>query len=455
MSQVESRQLMRLAALVQIEKRARAADPAELGFIMVNETMGLLPYRQALLWQQKPRGKVIAASGITTPDQQAPYIVWAQRLCAHLSRTETARSGDIHQFVPADLPTPLGEEWDEWMAPHLVWIPLGPGALVLGRDEPLSESDRALLSYVADAYGHAWRASLLRARVWKRDSILKSKSQPDSQNEWKRRGLITLLILILVAGAFYPVRQSVLAPAEIIPLEPTMVRAPLDGVVDQVLVRPNETVAEGQLLFSLDARLLRNQLEVSSRALDAATTELRQARQAAVMDPAARASLPTLQGKLEQQQAEVDYLNDKLTRIEIRATREGLAVFDDPNDWRGRPVAVGERVMLVADPAKVEIEARLPVADAIDLEIGTPVRLFLNIAPERAYDATLTFVSYQSQKGADGILGYRIKALLNAAEELPPRIGLKGTAKLYGAKVPLVYFLFRRPVAAARQWLGL
>jgi hypothetical protein len=109
--------------------------------------------------------------------------------------------------------------------------------------------------------------------------------------------------------------------------------------------------------------------------------------------------------------------------------------------------------MLLADPTKVEIEARLPVADAIDLEIGGPVRVFLNIDPARARDAVLTYVSYQAQQGADGILGYRIKARLTD-EASPPRIGLRGTAKLYGAEVPLAYAILRRPVAAARQWLG-
>ena len=45
-------------------------------------------------------------------------------------------------------------------------------------------------------------------------------------------------------------------------------------------------------------------------------------------------------------------------------------------------------------------------------------------------------------------LGYRI------TEDAIPRIGLRGTAKVYGEKVSLFYYLFRRPITYLRQHLG-
>ncbi len=51
-------QLFGLGTLVQLLKRARrAATAEELGFVMVNETHALLPYRQAALWQRHARGR--------------------------------------------------------------------------------------------------------------------------------------------------------------------------------------------------------------------------------------------------------------------------------------------------------------------------------------------------------------------------------------------------------------
>ncbi|HEV7317195.1 MAG TPA: HlyD family efflux transporter periplasmic adaptor subunit [Ensifer sp.] len=444
MSDLHSQQLTRLTALIMLEKRARAASPAELGFIMVNETGSVVKFRQAMLWQGQPSGQIMAASGLAATDRNAPYIVWAAGLFRHIA---DQRIAGIRELRAGDLPLQFRAEWQEWFAPILVWVPLDgtSSVLVLGRDEPLREGDKALLEIIADAYGHAWRAHLARRGLRARAG--------ETPRRWTRL-IAAAALLLLIAAGFLPVRQSILAPAEIVPQAPAAIRAPLDGVVDTVHVRPNETVTASQLLFSLDPRRIRNQLEVSSRALEAAEAELRQALQASVSDPKVRATLPALQGKLDQQQTEANFLKAQLERIEVRSPEAGLAVFDDPNDWLGRPVVIGERVMLIADPSKVEVDIRVPSAEAIDVESGSPVRLFLNIEPERVRDGEVTFASYQPQKGLDGIVSYRVKASLKGDDRIP-RIGLKGTAKLYGPQVPLAYYILRRPLASARQWLGL
>jgi hypothetical protein len=444
MSDLHARQLLRLTMLLQLEKRARAAGSDELAFLMANETLSVVRYRQALLWRGTPVRRILAVSGVAIPDQRSPFLMWASRLCAQL---EAGGPDEIRELTADDVSGDAKAEWSEWLPPYLVWIPLAPklGALLLARDEALGDADRNVLAVLADAYGHAWQARLAKRRLRERAA---------SAGSWKRKAVVAAGLLLLVAAGFLPVRQSVLAPAEIAPRDGAVIRAPLEGVVDSVFVKPNQDVQSGQVLFALDRRRLQNQLDVALRAQEAADTELRQAKQFAVVDYKVRASLPELQGKFDQVTAEVAYLREQMNRIEIRAPQSGLAVFDDPNDWLGRPVAIGERVMLLADPQKVEVDARLSVADAIDLEIGGPVRLFLNVDPERPRDAVLTFVSYQAQKGPDGVLGYRVKARLAEGESLP-RIGLKGTAKLYGAEVPLAYAIFRRPISAARQWLGL
>jgi hypothetical protein len=44
---------------------------------------------------------------------------------------------------------------------------------------------------------------------------------------------------------------------------------------------------------------------------------------------------------------------------------------------------------------------------------------------------------------------------LRRHDSRPPRIGLKGTAKIYGPRVTLFYYIMRRPLAALRQLVGL
>ena len=60
-----------------------------------------------------------------------------------------------------------------------------------------------------------------------------------------------------------PVRQTSLAPAEVIALDAEAVAAPIDRVVKTIHVRPNQAVQVGQPLFSLDDTTLRNRLEVA------------------------------------------------------------------------------------------------------------------------------------------------------------------------------------------------
>src|SRR3954471_357942 len=72
-------QLFGLSTLVQLLKRARrAATAEELGFVMVNETHALLPYRQAARWQRNARGvgKVLAISGAAAAERNAPFMLW-------------------------------------------------------------------------------------------------------------------------------------------------------------------------------------------------------------------------------------------------------------------------------------------------------------------------------------------------------------------------------------------
>jgi Biotin-lipoyl like/HlyD family secretion protein len=441
-------QVATLGLLAQLTRRARhAVTVEELAFLAVNETHGLMPYRQAALWRRDAAGAghVMALSGVPMIERNAPFPMWLERVMAALDRRR--RDTSPLPVSASDVPADLAEDWSEWLPAHALLVPLPAGgephgALLLARDLPWQEGDRRLVAEIADAYGHAWAALDGRRRLKPWRALLHRD----------RRWAVAIAVLVF-AAMWIPVRQSVLAPAEIMPLEPTVVRAPLDGVVERIVVEPNQDVAPGQLLLTLDPTQIRNRLDVARKARDVADAEYRQAAQQAAFDEKSRQQLAILRGRAEQRQADVTYAESLLARIEVKAERPGLAVFDDPNGWTGRPVRIGERILTIADPAKAEIEVRLPVADAINLEPGAEVALFLNIAPERRIEATLRYASYEASIGPDGALSYRLKATL-AGSTPPPRIGLKGTAEIYGQKVTLFYYLMRRPLAALRQFAG-
>ena len=443
-------ELLGLGSLVQLGKRARsAATLEELGFIAVNETHALVPYRQAALWRRdaKGAGGILALSGAPAIERDAPFALWLERVLAAIDRNDAG--APARAVGTADLPKELGEEWADWLPPRGLWLPIpgrdgAPmGALFLARDPPWQDSEGRLLVELADIYGHAW-AGLRGAsrRSWR--ALL-----PLLRDRRKQAAIAVALFALL----WLPVTQSALAPAEVVPLEPAVVRAPIDGVVDQVVVQPNQDVKADQLLLTLDPTTVQNRLEVARKALEVAEAESRQAAQQSLFDDKSRSQLAALQGRLEQRRAEVAYVGSLLDRLSVKADRPGIAVFEDRNDWTGRPVTIGERILTIADPDHAELEIRLSVPDAITLEPGAPVAFFLNVAPERSISAVLRYASYEATLSPDGVLSYRLKARFGDGQA-PPRIGLKGTAKIYGQRVSLFYFLMRRPLAALRQLVG-
>jgi len=440
-----------LGALLQLGRRAREALSIEaLGFVMVNETRQLFGYRQAafarpnLLSQGLP-AHVLAVSGLPQPDPHAPYLQWlgrAMRDLAHVPGTAAfaLRAGS--------LPEPVAREWSAWLPAHALAVPLVAagaeivGCLLLARDEPWSERDVALAGELGSLYGFAL-ARFFKHASWRDRTRVVGWC---GRHRWKLLGALALICLM-------PVRLTVLAPAEVVPAEPFLVRAPLDGVIDHFNVRPNQTVAAGDPLFDLDTTTLRAHSSVAHKAYDVASEEYRQAAQGAVTDERRKLEMVERRGELEEKALEMEYSQQLLDRVLVKAARDGVAVFADADDWRGRAVSIGERVLTLADPARVELTVYLPVRDALDLSTGSPVTLFPNGSAFRTYAASVTRIAYRAEPAHDGLLAYRIKAAFDP-HEVAPRIGLQGMAKLRAGHVPLVYALLWRPIAAARQWLG-
>ncbi|MGC2857215.1 HlyD family efflux transporter periplasmic adaptor subunit [Novispirillum sp. DQ9] len=437
-----------LLTLLQLEKEARHADSeAALRYVAVNRTRALVAYRQAGLLLRSLDGawSVEAVSDVAVLERDAPFVRWLARLGRLLE-------GAVGTAAPAPVTAAVVAEeeranWLEFCAPHGLWLPLRHpsgmvlGALLLLRDRPFEENEGVLGERIADTYAHAWRAAA--PGRWKRRI-----------GRQRRRALMTAAAVAVLAVLAVPMHQSALAPGQVVPRDAAVVSAPLDGVVEAFHVRPNQQVTPGDPLFSFEAAMLRNALAVAEEELAVAEAELRTTTQGAFHDTDGRSKLALLRSRVDLKRAERDWAAERLSRVVVKADRAGLAVFHDVSDWIGRPVATGEKVLVIADPQSVELRLHLAVADAIALEPGAEVRLFLDVAPLEPLRATLVHAAYEPEMSDDQVLGYRVVARLDDGQA-PPRIGLQGTAKIEGPLAPLAFHLFRRPLAAARQTLGL
>jgi len=149
------------------------------------------------------------------------------------------------------------------------------------------------------------------------------------------------------------------------------------------------------------------------------------------------------------------YAKDQLQRTTLKSSHAGVVILDDRQALIGKPVQVGEKILVIADPTQVELEIQLAVEDAIIMEQGAQVALFLNSSPTQAIKAELSYASYHAELTPEGYLAYRLLAQFPSdLQNSLPRIGQRGTAKIYGEQVTLFYYLFRRPLSVLRQTFG-
>lgn len=428
-----------LAQFIQHEREVReAATTDALAYCLVNRSQGLLNYRHAALLIG---GRVRAVTGVTAPDPNAPFVAFVEAACQQL-----LAQGKLQQIEPVQaswLSSQLQLDWQSLSAPEVLWLPLRDrkatliGGIWLARPTGWQAVDAVLGKELAALYSHAWGALEPQIRRW-------------HLGRMRRRYLVLAAAALLVLCL--PVQQSVLAPAEVVPRDGRIVAAPLDGVIAEFLVKPNQVVQSGQKLVRFDVTTLKAQADVAQRALAVAQAEHRASSQRAFQDAESNAQLDLLVAQVAQKRAERDYALDLLQRGDVLAERDGIAVFADAERWVGKPVRTGEALMTIADPAQAELKIELDSGDAVTLPPAAEVALFLDSDPLHRHEARLTRAAYTAELTANGNLAYRLDATF---VDQAPRIGLRGTAKVFAERVPLAFYLFRRPLAALRKTFGI
>ena len=433
-----------VADILLLQQQLRAKQTlTELGHFLVNNSQKIAPYQIAVFYRNHQG--LEAVSGLATPVKEAPFYIWLNGVCKEIHQQNVLEPRIIK---PEMVSVHSAEQWHDFFPNEFLWLPLVAsngetlGGLLLTRNEPWKNDELSVLNYWIGAVSHS-----IELILHKKPALLTGLTRIKT---WAGFASMALLLMAL----FIPVSISVLAQAEIVPKNPLVIRAPLEGVIAEVFAQPNKAVTKGQLLITLDDTNLKSRLDIAVQELEIAKAEYRRAEQASVIDRKASAEMPMLAARIKQHRAEVDYVNSLLTRIHIHADSAGIAIIYDTYELEGKPVQLGERLLTIADSNQAELEMWLAVGDSIELKPHAKIELFLNVSPESPVDAQLHYVNFQAEMSPEGLFAFRARADFLADNPIP-RIGLRGIAKIYGKKVPLYYYLLRRPYAATRQWLGI
>ena len=446
------KQHVALATFIQLEQESRQIQKLqELFFLIANETKRLLPYHQMIVADYDLRHKSLemkAISGVPEFEPHSPYIRWLQKVLNEINKSPEKQKAKILSYE--HFSASIMEEGKEWFVGAFAWIPcndrhgkLQGGMLLSKLDNKWEKNELNLIERLADAYGQAW-LGLKHTRVSHLKSYVKFFAK-----KWVMWSILVLILLIFMI----PVPQSVLAPAEIVAEKPYIVTSPLEGVIKEFYIEPNMFVKEGDRIFRLDDTSLRNKYEIAIKSYDIAEADYNRARQQAFMDEKSKSQVSLLKAQKDEKQAEVNYMKELLSRVEVKANTKGIAIFSNIYDWIGKPIVLGEKIMQIADPNHIEIDISLPVDEAIKLEKGARVKLFLNTNPLDPVDGEMAWASYEAKMTPSGALAYHVKAVFKNLEK-PLRIGLKGTAKIFGEETTLFYYLFRRPLSSFRRFFG-
>jgi multidrug resistance efflux pump len=428
-----------LAALLRYEGEVRKqASVDELTYFVANESRALVAYDQMFVLRRSAVRSglaVTAASSLARIDNNAPLIQAIERAAAGFG-DDVRRLADR---LGSDDPALSDYPFTTWQ-----WAPLNGrdgiayGGLLLARAAPWSDADALRLTRMTETIGHSWLA-------------LTGGKPPRRRINLDRRAK-RWIAGVLIVGALFPVRMTALAPVEVVAAQPFIVSAPYSGVIARVEVAPNAMVRAGQPVLTFEDIKVRNELGQAEERVAVARAKLDRSTSAAFGDPEQAREIAPLRAELELAQTDLAYARDMMGKAQITAQRAGMAIYSDRRDWEGRAVNVGDPILHIADPREIAYRIDLPAKEQMRLEPGAPVKVWLDAQPLWALDGRVETASYLARPTADNILAFAVTAKPAGGN---PRIGSRGTAKLYGQRAPFIYTVLRRPIASARQFLGL
>lgn len=445
-----SQMLQHMATINRLNIKAfNAKSRQELIFIILNDTIHALRYDRSVIWNMSgKKPKILGVSGQAELNKDANLTKQWESLVESIVDKNRPQVIDSESLV--------GEttEWLDYKSTHkatAIWLPIFyEEELVLGmwieifgaikNPDNIQDTLRFLTSFLTPAYGTAWNKLSPKFS-------LKEKGFGKKELAIVCSGLIIFMLIVRV-----PLR--VVAPCEVVANDPFLITAPLDGIIEEVTVDPGQFVNKDDVLVEYDKRIPLRNLKVAQKEVEILEAEASRARTLGVDDKRSRTELGIVQLKLDKEKINLNLAKWQADKLTVRSPQEGVIMLDNPDNWRGKPVQVGEKILSVNDPKNTKIKIWIPEDDNVVLDPETPIKVFLNINPEESYQAKVTYIANESTL-SDASLPSFIAEAKWVEQPKDIKLGLKGTAILYGDRVSLLYYIIRKPWAKIRSFLGI
>lgn len=221
--------------------------------------------------------------------------------------------------------------------------------------------------------------------------------------------------------------------------------APFEGYVAESRVRAGETVKQGQVLCRLDDKDLKLEQTRWTAERDQADRKYRQAL--AAQD---RASASIMAAQIEQAQAQLSLVEEKLVRATLVAPFDGIVVSGDLSQLLGTPVELGKVLFEIAPLDAYRVIVNVDERDVSYVNAGQKGELALSGIPYEKIRFEVKLVTPVSTS-QEGINFFRVEAHIEGnPEHLRP--GMEGVAKISVGERKLIWIWTHGLVDWLRLW---
>lgn len=325
------------------------------------------------------------------------------------------------------------------------------GAITLEREanDPFDKATVAVCQSLAAAVGPALEWKLQEERSsWSKgiEALHESATGIFGPSFMKSKlvmltAIVLLTVLSLVEGTY-----EMASAASIEGAVRQVLVAPQSGYVKSAEVRAGDVVKEGQLIALLDDRDLLLERQKWQSEYNKLQTEYQEA-----LAQRERVTLSVLRAKLDQVDAEIQLVEEKINRTQLRAPFDGVVVSGDLSQSVGAPVETGQVLYEVAPLESYRVVLEVDEQDVAGVERGKVGRLIVSALPQTTFDVVIDQV-VPVAVSSDARNFFRVEAALQEPEPML-RPGMRGVAKVDMGQHSLLWIWTHSIIDRVRLWL--
>ncbi|WDE14095.1 HlyD family efflux transporter periplasmic adaptor subunit [Thalassomonas haliotis] len=304
--------------------------------------------------------------------------------------------------------------------------PVGAISCELGDKTELTKENLALFETVSRLLGPIFELRMKNEASWltKTMSALRLSVTRLLGGSYLKVKIASLSVMLVLLGlSVMPGTFEVKASAALQGKVRQLLVAPQDGFIKKGMVSAGDLVEQGNLLATLDDSRLRLERQKWQSEHNKLKKQYQQAFSARE-----RAQLGILQARLDQVSAEMQLVDEQISRTRLKAPFDGIVLSGDLDQAQGSPVTKGQVLFEVTPLNHYRVLLEVDEHDIARLKSGQAGTLIMTALPDTRFNITLEKV-IPVAISSDGYNYFRVQARLKQPSSLL-RPGMRGVAKI-------------------------